>query len=147
MKEWKGGWRKRNMAFLLISGSSYLSRPSSTWDACSAEYTMEWCVSWQEWEWSLNSELEDDHKAAPSWMGFIPSIRCILIYEVIARNPDHQLLHPYVTCSTNPLLLSLGQSHWLLWASLSWHVATFWATAQPCYIFKILTSTLAYHYL
>lgn len=86
-------------------------------------------------EGSGNSELEDDQEAAPSWVRFIPSVRCTLIYEVIARNPDHQLSYPHVRCSTAPSLLSLGPSHWPLWASLSWHMATLWATAQPCYIF------------
>lgn len=130
------------MDFLLISGSRHLSRPSSAWDACSAECTWSVCGSWQEGVWSLNSDLEDDHKAAPSWVGFFPSIRCALIYEVIARNPDHQHLYPHVRCSAAPSLLSLGPSHWPLWASLSWHMATLWATAQPCYVFKNVTSIL-----
>lgn len=37
---------------------------------------------------SLNSELGEDQEAAPCGVAFIPLIRCALIYEVIAGDPD-----------------------------------------------------------
>lgn len=46
-----------------------------------------------------------------------------------------------------PSLLSIGPSHGVLWASLSWQMDPLWAAVHPRYILKNLTITLAYNYL